>query len=179
MKNFNKLTKAELISQIKGLKHNPNAQSKLLDYIYIIKGFIVKITFLALIIKIFKQFKIIRRMWLIINTIVMSIFGISMMDLYGLSIFSALFAEVTQITGNIINYLSNTKFYNYLIGWFGYKVETPTRIESPIKIQSEVPRIEERITRNPKISSWFEKEPERLEENSPFYKNKINISFTV
>jgi hypothetical protein len=46
----------------------------------------------------------------------MSIFGISMMDLYGLSIFSALFAEVTQITGNIINYLSNTKFYNYLIG---------------------------------------------------------------
>jgi len=123
-KQKNKYTKVELISQIKGFKNNP--QSKLLDYLKIIKSLILKFTFLALIIKVFKQFKIIRRLWIVINTIVMSIFGISMVDLYGLSIFSALFAEITQITGNIVNYLSNTKFYNYIIGWLGYKKETPS-----------------------------------------------------
>jgi hypothetical protein len=173
--NLKKYTKAELISQIKGFKNNPNAQSKLLDYLNIIKSLILKFTFLALIIKVFKQFKVIRRLWLIINTIVMSIFGISMMDLYGLSIFSALFAEISQITGNIINYLSNTKFYNYLIGWLGYKVEMPTKIEPMRTIQPKASEIEERITRNPKISSWFEKEQEIIEENSPFYKNKYFI----
>gem|GEM_PF-1599168 len=114
--NLNKFSKAELISKIKGLQNNPKTQSKLLAYLNIIKSLILKITFLALIIKIFKQFKIIRRLYLIINTIAISIFGISMMDLYGLSIFSALFAEITQITGNIISYLRNTKVYSYLIG---------------------------------------------------------------
>jgi hypothetical protein len=83
----------------------------------------------------------------------MSIFGISMMDIYGLSILSALFAEIAQITGNIVNYLSNTKFYSIISGYLGYKIETPTRVESSSKIQPEIPRIEERVTRNSKISS--------------------------
>jgi hypothetical protein len=60
--NLKKYTKAELISQIKGFKNNPNAQSKLLDYLNIIKSLILKFTFLALIIKVFKQFKVIRRL---------------------------------------------------------------------------------------------------------------------
>jgi ABC-type antimicrobial peptide transport system permease subunit len=172
--NLNKFSKAELISKIKGLQNNPKTQSKLLAYLNIIKSLILKITFLALIIKIFKQFKIIRRLYLIINTIAISIFGISMMDLYGLSIFSALFAEITQITGNIISYLRNTKVYSYLIGWLGYKIENPTKFESATRIQQEIPRNEIEIKLNSKIASWFEKEQEIIEEE-PFYKNKYFI----
>jgi len=86
----------------------------------------------------------------------MSIFGISMLDLYGLSIISAFITEITSISANVINYLTNTKFYSIISNYLSYKMKTPTRIEPFTKIQSEVPIIEEGITRNPKISSWFE-----------------------
>jgi hypothetical protein len=66
----------------------------------------------------------------------MSIFGISMLDLYGLSIMSAFITEITEITGNILNYLANTKFYTILSGLLGYKVETSTKIPSMSGIHS-------------------------------------------
>src|ERR1700744_4768736 len=111
MKNLQKFTKAELISN-------------------------------------FKEFTILRRLYLIFNGALMAIFGISMIDIYGLSIFSAFFTEITYITTNIINYLTNTHFYSLISGFFGYKVSTPTKIEplrtinqSPTRIQTENPRI--------------------------------------
>jgi hypothetical protein len=59
----------------------------------------------------------------------MSIFGISMLDIYGISIISALFSEILNISANIATYLSSTKFYGLLTGFLGYKIETPTKIE--------------------------------------------------
>jgi presenilin-like A22 family membrane protease len=59
--NLNKFSKAELISKLKEFKNNSENQSKLLNSFYIIKQFIVKFTLLALIIKIFKRFRILRR----------------------------------------------------------------------------------------------------------------------
>jgi hypothetical protein len=170
-----KYTKAELISQIKGLKNNPTLKNRLFNYFYIFKQILIKFTFLALIIKIFKRFRIIRRLWLITNTVVMSIFGISMLDLYGLSIISAFITEITSISANIINYLTNTKFYSIISGYLGYKIETPTRIEPITKIQSEVPKIEDGIRRNSKVASWFEKEEVIETNDSPFYKNRYFI----
>jgi hypothetical protein len=55
MKNFNKLTKAELISQIKGLKENSTFQNKLFNYFYIFKQILIKFTFLALKINLLKD----------------------------------------------------------------------------------------------------------------------------
>jgi hypothetical protein len=92
MKNLTKLTKAELISKLNGLKqnnNNPTFFSKTLEYILLFKGFILKFTLLAIIFKFFKKYSIFRRIYVIINTIVMSIFGISMLDFYGLSFISA------------------------------------------------------------------------------------------
>lgn len=101
MKN---MTKAELISRIQGFnQNNPNIKLNFFDFFYLIKQFLVKITLITLIIKIFKRFSILRRIWLIANTIVMSIFGISLLDIYGLSIFSAFFAEISYITSNARN----------------------------------------------------------------------------
>jgi hypothetical protein len=61
MKKLQKYTKAELISKIKGMKNNPETNNKILGYIYLIKSFIVKFTFLAMVIKFFKRFSILRR----------------------------------------------------------------------------------------------------------------------
>jgi hypothetical protein len=59
MKN---MTKAELISRIQGFnQNNPNIKSNFFDFFYLIKQFLVKITLITLIIKIFKRFSILRR----------------------------------------------------------------------------------------------------------------------
>jgi len=107
--NLKKYTKDELINKFRNLESKQlellNSKSTkssdnttfiqvILESILYFKAIILKITFITLIIKIFKRFKILRRIWLILNTIVMSIFGISMIDLYGLSIFSAFFTEI-------------------------------------------------------------------------------------
>ncbi len=52
----------------------------------------------------------------------MSIFGISMLDIYGLSIITAFVIEISFITGNVLNYLTNTHFYTVISGLFGLKV---------------------------------------------------------
>jgi hypothetical protein len=171
--NLKKYTKAELISKIKGLNNNnPGIQSKLFGFFYLIKHFLVKITFLALIIKVFKRFSLLRRLWLIINTIVMSIFGISMLDLYGLTFLSALFTEISFITGNIVNYLTNTKFYGIISGILGHKLDTPkTRMGAIDKSSAgneEGNKIIERFTK------IIHNEPE-IEENTPLYRNKYFI----
>lgn len=146
--NLKKYTKAELISKIQGLKTNPTFQSKLFDYIYLIKQFLVKITFLTIIVKIFKRFKILRRIWIILNTIVMSIFGISMLDIYGLSIISAFITEITEITGNIVNYLTNTKFYSVISAWLGFKVETPTKMGSMNRTNQSSTELKKKLKEN-------------------------------
>jgi hypothetical protein len=62
MKNLKKYTKAELISKIKGLNNNnPTLFSKLLGFMLLFKNILLKLTFLTLIFKIFKRFKILRR----------------------------------------------------------------------------------------------------------------------
>jgi hypothetical protein len=62
MKNYNKLTKTELISQIKGLKDNSNnVFSNVMTILLSLKKLILKLTLIALIFKIFKRFSILRR----------------------------------------------------------------------------------------------------------------------
>jgi hypothetical protein len=82
----------------------------------------------------------------------MSIFGLSMLDLYGLTIFSALFTEITHIIGNIVNYLTNTHFYQTLIGLLGYKTETPTKMESMNRTDSGSTKLPKEIEGKSKIS---------------------------
>lgn len=172
MKN---LTKAELISKINGLKQktNPTLFSKLMNVLLILKSFLIKLTLISLIFKIFKRFKIIRRIWIIVNTIVMSIFGISMLDIYGLSIISAFITEITEVTGNIVSYLSNTKFYTIISGFLGFKVESPKTRMSTVDQSStgdkESNKIIERFTK------IIHNEPEITKEDDPFYKNKYFI----
>jgi hypothetical protein len=65
--NLNKLTKAELISKFKKLdlknssNKNQSFYSKIIENILLIKSILLKITLIALIIKILKKYSIFRR----------------------------------------------------------------------------------------------------------------------
>jgi hypothetical protein len=64
MKNLNKFTKSELINKFKKLQENSNNKSlfsKILGNILLFKTFILKITLIALLIKVFKKYSIIRK----------------------------------------------------------------------------------------------------------------------
>jgi hypothetical protein len=152
------------------MKNNPDTNNKLLSYLLIIKSFLVKFTFLAMIIKFFKRFSIIRRIWLILNTIVMSIFGISMLDIYGLSIISAFCSEILHISANIATYLSSTKFYGLITGFLGYKIDIPTKIESLRTINKSSTRNETASKQISKIDGWYNQE--EIVEDKPFYQSK-------
>ena len=84
--NLNKFTKAELISKLKNLQiqnNHKNLFNKILNYILLFKSFLIKITLIGLIIKLFKKYSLIRRIGLLINWIILSIFGLSITDIYG------------------------------------------------------------------------------------------------
>jgi hypothetical protein len=53
----------------------------------------------------------------------MSIFGISILDFYGLSFIASFFTEFTSVVSSLVNYLTNTHFYSVLSGLFSQKVE--------------------------------------------------------
>jgi len=82
----------------------------------------------------------------------MTIFGISMLDIYGISVIVSFYTEFTSILGNIVNYLTNTHFYSVLTGLFSSKTE----IEKPSSIlgsiNKDTTRIETRNENNSKIS---------------------------
>jgi len=127
--NLNKLTKAELISKFKKLdlknssNKNQSFYSKIIENILLIKSILLKITLIALIIKILKKYSIFRRVWTIINTTVMSIFGISLLDNFGIEAFNNFIYEIRIIGSVIVDYITSTQFYTYIASFFRVKEE--------------------------------------------------------
>jgi hypothetical protein len=125
--NLKNLTKADLIKQIESIKtenKNNNKKSwiqRFLEFLIFYKNLMFKITIVALIIKILRKYSILNKIWRILNTIVMSTFGITMFDIYGFDIFYNLFKEISTIFGNIIDYLSKTHFSSILKKLFDKK----------------------------------------------------------
>src|SRR5579859_6118375 len=181
MKNINKYTKAELISKIKGLKsentnNNSSLFTNLMNFLLLFKSFILKITLIALIIKVFKKFSIFRRILSFFNLILFSIFGISLIDIYEIEILS-------NFLHNILDVFS--KLHSNILELFGKKVEIP--VEFPSKMGS-MKRIDQSSAGNKesnKIIERFNKiihnEPETIQEvepikeDTPLYKNKYVI----
>ena len=133
--NLKKYTKADLISKIENFQNKMNSKStrtnskflinqikvyfsQIWDLILTFKNLLFKLTLISLIIKYFKKIKLIRKIWIIINTIVRGIFSISIFDNSLFDFFSNIIYEIRFISGNIIDYLSNTNFYKYLNNLF-------------------------------------------------------------
>ena len=208
--NLNKYTKAELISKLKRSESKIDsnkisrksviAQTKtyflqLIDLVLVFKSILIKLTLISFFIQIFKIYKIFRRIWVIFNTIVMSIFGISLLDNFGFEFFTNFIREVKFILGNTVDYFTNTHFYKYLSNIFSNKEEIPTSehtntneksiLRQDIKLKTEnVEGIREN-NRNSKISEWLKPESDfnqenkvdKVEENSKStYKKYIVIS---
>lgn len=98
----------------------------------------------------------------------MTIFGISLLDNFGIEFISNVFKEIKFIFSNTIDYLTNTHFYKYLTKLFSTKeiienkdIEKQTS-KTP-RIHQENSRNEENITkaeRNSKISEWLNQKEE-------------------
>ena len=180
--NLNKFTKAELISKFKKLESknsnsNNNNQSilnNIIEKILLLKSVLIKITLISFLIKYLKKFNLFRRLWVILNTIVMSIFGISFLDNFGFEFISNFFKEIQTVTYSIVNYLSETHFYSFIASLFSKKeeVDNTTRIslrEGVQPMSSEYTTNESKIReskRNSKISEWLKPEEEIHEEKS-------------
>nr|YP_009715271.1 hypothetical protein [Russula subnigricans]QGK88077.1 hypothetical protein [Russula subnigricans] len=101
------------------------------------KDILLKLTFISLIIQFFRKYKFFRRIWIIINSIVLAIFGISLYDNSMFDFINNLFAELRFISWNIVDYLSNTKFYQYLTNLFS---KTPIIDRNEISEQKSAPK---------------------------------------
>lgn len=116
--------------------------------------------------KILKKYSILSRLWALFNTILLTIFGISLVDIYEIELLSNLFNNILDIF---------SKFHNNILELFSKKVEVP--IESP----SSMKTINKSSTGNQesnKIIERFNKiinKDDEIEENNPIYKNKYAI----
>ena len=140
-----KYTKAELISKLNKTNRKegtPNLTIKnyflqIWNLILTFKSILLKITLVGLLLKFIQKYRIIRVMWSILTGIVMTIFGISTIDSFG---FSSFIDEIKTITYNIVNYFSNTSFYNYLRELYGFNTPgtNPNNNNESLKNVSDV-----------------------------------------
>jgi hypothetical protein len=176
MKKLQQHTKAELISKLNGLKsnNNPTFFSNFMTFLLAFKSFILKITLIALIIKIFKKYSIIRKLFTIINTILFSIFGISMIDIYEIESLSKIFHKLIDLFSN---------FHSNLLELFGKRGDIPVKSPSiPMRgIQPETTGIQTGNDPSNRIIERFKqlinKDQDEIiqDENTPYYKNKYVI----
>ena len=181
--NLNKFTKAELISKLKRSDvknnnkineggNNQTAFSKLIELILTFKNILIKLTLISFLIKIFKKYSLFRRLWTLLNTIVMGIFGISLIDNFGLDFITNFITEIKVIAYSITNYLSNTHFYSFIASLFSKKEEVTKEAEVSLRersVSGESSRNESKIgesKRNSKISEWLKPETEVIQEES-------------
>ena len=160
--NLNKYTKAELISKFKRLDNKNSNQTliyKVLGTIIKFKSLILKITLIAFLIKWFKKYSLVRKIWQVFSTIGSTFLGISLVDIYGF---------------DLLSYLKDTQIYN----WFSDLVITPKSEIPHEDFSSKNPiNMVERITTetngnqksseiSSKINGWFNKQ-EIIEETKP------------
>jgi hypothetical protein len=178
MKILKNYTKAELISRLNSIKqnNNNNKDTNFTNFITLllgIKSLLLKITLIALIIKIFKRYSIFRKILTIFNTILFTIFGISFVDFYEIEFISKIFNNVIEIF---------SRFHLNLLELFGKKVEFPSKSESLRTIQQKSAEIQTSNDTSNKIIERFTKlihneevVIEVIQEDTPYYKNKYII----
>jgi hypothetical protein len=141
-----------------------------MSFLLLFKSLILKFTLIAIILKVFKKYSIFRKLWTIFNTILVAIFGISIVDIFQIDILS-------NLLHNILDVFSN--FRSNLLELFGKKIETPTKMGTMNRNDSSSTGIQSSNKESNKIIERFNKiinnEPEVIEDNTPIYKNKYFI----
>lgn len=149
MKNLQKYTKAELISKYNKLQENNNNNnsifSRLIEYILLFKTFVIKITLIGILIKLFRKYSLLRKIWTALNFLIMSLFGVSLVDLYGF-----------EYLKPILEYIRSTQFYLILSNLLGHEIKEVEVEESPTKLKS-INKTSTGSERDSKIIEWFSK----------------------
>jgi hypothetical protein len=83
-----------------------------------IKNLIISLSVVAFLMKIFKNYKTIRVVLKTANYIILTIFGISIFDAFGLGFITKFLWELKYIFVGIATYLTETTFYNFLMNIF-------------------------------------------------------------
>jgi len=165
MNNLNKYSKAELINKVKKLDNknsNQNNRSLLqliLDNIFYFKGLIIKITLITFIMKWFRKYSIIQKLWHIFSLIGNTILGYSLFDIYSL---------------DIISWIKDSQIYNWYLGLFNtHKIEKvedaiPSFMRSTIENENGDSESSQRSSKN---FGWIN-QTKIEDETQPFYYNK-------
>jgi hypothetical protein len=176
--DLNKLTKAELINKltkaelqkgklepkIEKLKSNKeeittNKKSVLFYEILLkIRNLIISLTIVAFLMRVFKNYKTIRVMLKTANYIILTIFGISIFDAFGLGFITKFLWELKYILVGIATYLTDTTFYNYLMNIFNVTSEKES-IRSSYKkpVETDWKAEFEKAERRREIEEWKNK----------------------
>ena len=170
LKSLQNLTKAELISKLETSKVDQNKIEsnkdsliqKMLEIFLLIKSILLKITLIALIIKLLKKYRLIRGLYSIINALIAGIFGISLMDLYGF-----------DLMRDCVWWIRNSSIYM----WFSALISSEEKLQT--KLPSSENRSMKRIDWSPANSKtrikqsdienrWFDRlnETEQIEDNN-------------
>jgi hypothetical protein len=144
--NLNKLNKDQLINKIKDQENIITSDSYWTQIIkaiqilfFALKGIFLKFTMLTLLIKLFKNYKIIRKVLLFFNWIIISLFGFSIIDIYD-----------SNLVLSIIEWIRSTHLYKILIEIFENKVE---KVDDKIEVKQEIEKINQEIEDSSKSGS--------------------------
>lgn len=119
--------KAELISKYQKLQskkdnNNNNNQSfnqKVIEVFLLAKSFILKITLLTVLYKVFKKYRFVRSILMAINSAILALFGLSFMDLWGFDLIK-----------DCVNYFRNNPVYMWFGALFASKEQIKTKFPS-------------------------------------------------
>jgi hypothetical protein len=184
--NLKKFTKAELINRInndnKDQIESRSFFNKFKSYLSSfwtlllkLKSLIGKLTLITFFLQLFRKYSIIRRIWQILNSIIVTIFGISFIDSFGFEFMNDFIIEIRIIIAKTVDYLTNTHFYIFLSKLFldpsSENQSKPNKTGSMIRENSfETNTNETKIgqsNRNSKISEWLKPEDKREPEPEP------------
>lgn len=132
MKNLNNHTKSELIALLESNKidkskrideNKKQSSITIWDIFHKIKFWILSLSLITILSKIFKKYKSIRAILRIANYIIITMFGISLLDAFGLGFLAKFLGELKYVFGAVIAYLTDSTFYNYLMKMFNVTEE--------------------------------------------------------
>lgn len=185
--NLNNLTKAELISKINQIKKeklesknelnkqkekleskiNLNKQNDkrqtdttFLELILKLKNLILSLSIIAVLMNLFKNYKTIRNVLKLANFIVLTIFGISMFEAFGLGFIVRMLGELKYIFGAVVAYLTDTTFYKYLMKSFNAveeENEVSVRAKYSKPVETNWKEEFEKAERQREIEKWKER----------------------
>jgi len=188
--NLNNFTKAELISKIQELKQAESKKienSKLIDknkkqssltfwdILLKFKIWILSLSFIAILSRVFKNYKSIRALLKFANYIILTMFGISILDAFGLGFIAKFLGELKYVIGGVIAYITESTFYNYLMKMFNVAEEKGSiraAYKKPLEIDWKAEY--EKAERNREIEKWKEKYQTHQDDNK-IDKGKIGL----